>query len=176
MRTSSLESYLPSFSGYCLFSLYVGYLCFSPLPGFLMEGGGRDGEGEGGSLAKATAPTAGLTAHSPVTLISFFSTHLGSQDANHIPKARQTIFPPWMESNMCSPFGTKCLSSVSVTFRRRESTGFLLFCLPLLSRAAERSLPPRLWGRGGRLREGSLLQDLHRRRGDPQCLALPPSP
>ena len=50
---------------------------------------------------------------SRVTLVSSWSAYLGSQDANHIPKASQTIFPPWMESNMCSPFGTKCLSSVS---------------------------------------------------------------
>lgn len=99
---------LPSFSGYCLFPLYVGSLCLSLLPGFLMEGGG-------GAVSCQGHSTCSWTPYSPsrMTLISSWSAYLGSQDANHIPKASQTIFPPWMESNMCSPFGTKCLSSVS---------------------------------------------------------------
>jgi hypothetical protein len=117
--------------------------------------GGRERRREGGSLAKATAPASGLLAHSPVTLISFLSTHLGSQDANHIPKASQTIFLHWKASNMCSPFGTKRLSSVSVTFHRQESTGLLLFCLPLLSRAAERRPPSQTAGQGCGLRRAA---------------------
>lgn len=140
MRPSSLGGYLPSFSRYHLFSLYVGWRG----EGWRKrrEGGG---EREGESLAKATAFVAELLAHSPVTLVSFLSTYLGSQDANHIPKASQTIFPPWMESNMCSPFGTKCLSSVSVTFHRRESTGLMLFCPPLLLNCREK---PSSWTMG----------------------------
>lgn len=138
MRPSSLGGYLPSFSGYCLFFFYVGYLCFSPLPGFLMEGGGREGEQEGGRVScQGHSSCTGLLAHSPVTLISLLPTHLGSQDANHIPKASlptldgvQHVLTIWDKVFLL------CVCDL------RESTGFLLFCLPLLSRAAEEAFLP----------------------------------
>lgn len=100
-----------------------------------------------GALAKATAPAAGLLTRSPVTLISSWSASLGSQDANHIPKASQTIFPPWMESNMCSPFGTKCLSSVSDL--PQTSVHWVPIVLPSFSLRGCSQPKPFLLGSGG---------------------------